>query len=488
MKIHFKIYIIVAFLLCCLTCLSSFSLAKAVWEDYLKEGIIGEVFGREVSGQEFGYFLKTAFLLTRSGEQDRPGEEAVQEAWQNLIFRQEAGKLDITVSPEELKEELKRLLSEKYIEYGTNKYHIWVITQLKEDIDAFERRIEDLLIINKFMGLKTNPKVSVTKEEMKQKFLNQYNSFESEYIKFDSKEEAKEFLEKVRKNPRLWKDTYTEKKTEGQKGASWINIMSLEALIDLWKIPKNDAYRIFSHNKGEFVVASFYYGDGVFRLLYKREADMEKYNEKKKKYYRDMLTTVKKRKLIKDYFQDLLERANYKDYVAEAKRAAKIKELKKKSLIVIETSSGSVELRLFPEIAPLACENFVGLAKKSYYDGMLFHRVIKDFMIQSGDPAGTGMGGESIWGKPFVDEVSDELVFDRPGLLAMANSGPNTNTSQFFITVKPVPHLNKKHTIFGEVISGFDIVKKISNFTTDAKSKPKEEQKIIKVYLKENNE
>lgn len=105
-------------------------------------------------------------------------------------------------------------------------------------------------------------------------------------------------------------------------------------------------------------------------------------------------------------------------------------------------------------------------------------------MIQGGDPEGTGSGGESIWGEPFQDEVSDELVFDRPGLLAMANSGANTNASQFFITVKPTPHLNKKHTIFGEVVHGFDIVEKISSSAVDANNKPLEEQKIIKAHIK----
>ena len=484
MKFQLKNYL-VAFLLYCVTCLNFVLVAEAAGEDYLKANMVGEVFGREVSSQEFSYYLKTASLFTRLGEQDRPDEEIVQEAWQNLIFRQEAGELNITVSREELREELNRLLSEKGIEYGTEDYYAFVIMQLNEDAGVFERRIENLLIINKFMKFKTNPEVLVTEEEMKQKFLNQYNSFESEYIRFENEEEAEEFFKKVKQNPRFWKDTYTEKKAEGQKGAAWINVMSLEALIDLWKIPKDDAYRILSHKEGEFIVAKFFYGDAVFRLLRKKEADMEKYNEKKKEYYRKMLTMVKKRKLVKDYFEGLLERANYRDYVAEEKRAVKIEELKKKSLIVLKTTSGSIELKLFPDTAPKACENFIGLVEKGYYNGLLFHRVIKDFMIQGGDPTGTGTGGESIWGKPFQDEVSDELVFDRPGLLAMANSGPNTNKSQFFITVKPTPHLNKKHTIFGEVVHGFDVVEKISNSAVDAKGKPAEERKIIKAYLKE---
>jgi len=105
-------------------------------------------------------------------------------------------------------------------------------------------------------------------------------------------------------------------------------------------------------------------------------------------------------------------------------------------------------------------------------------------MIQGGDPTGTGMGGSSIWGAPFEDEVSANVKFDKPGLLAMANSGPNTNGSQFFITTAKTPWLNMKHTIFGEVISGYKVVEKIENTPTGSADKPKAEQKIIKAYLK----
>ena len=150
----------------------------------------------------------------------------------------------------------------------------------------------------------------------------------------------------------------------------------------------------------------------------------------------------------------------------------------------METTGGTIEIKLFPDIAPLACENFIGLVEKGYYDGLIFHRVIKDFMIQGGDPTGTGTGGDSIWGDPFVDEFSDQLKFDRPGLLAMANSGANTNKSQFFITVKPTPWLHRRHTIFGEVVSGMEAVRKIESSETDDQDKPKVEQKIIKAYLK----
>jgi len=152
--------------------------------------------------------------------------------------------------------------------------------------------------------------------------------------------------------------------------------------------------------------------------------------------------------------------------------------------VVLETNQGAIEIKLMPEIAPKACENFTKLVEKGYYDGMIFHRVIKNFMIQGGDPTGTGRGGESIWGKPFEDEVSAAVKFDQPGLLAMANAGPNTNASQFFITTAKTPWLSMKHTIFGEVVSGYDVVQKIENTAVDASDKPQEPQKIIKAYLK----
>lgn len=152
--------------------------------------------------------------------------------------------------------------------------------------------------------------------------------------------------------------------------------------------------------------------------------------------------------------------------------------------VVLETNQGNIEIKLMPDIAPRACENFIGLVEKGYYNGIIFHRVIKNFMIQGGDPTGTGMGGESIWGKAFEDEVMPGVGFDRPGILAMANAGPGTNGSQFFITTAKTPWLNMKHTIFGEVVSGYDVVQKIEGTAVDGNDRPKNEQKIIKAYIK----
>ena len=156
----------------------------------------------------------------------------------------------------------------------------------------------------------------------------------------------------------------------------------------------------------------------------------------------------------------------------------------KAPVVVLKTNRGDITLRLYPKAAPLAVENFTGLAKKGYYDGTLFHRVIKGFMIQGGDPTGTGRGGSSIWGKEFKNEYAPDLVFDRPYLLAMANRGPNTNGSQFFITVAPAPWLNGGYTIFGEVIEGQKVVDAINRTSTGPGDRPLDEQKILKAIVK----
>ncbi len=152
--------------------------------------------------------------------------------------------------------------------------------------------------------------------------------------------------------------------------------------------------------------------------------------------------------------------------------------------VVFETNLGKVELKMFPKIAPKTVENFTTHVKNGYYNGLIFHRIIAGFMIQGGDPTGTGRGGESIWKKKFEDEFAPNVVFDRPYILAMANSGRNTNGSQFFITLAPTPHLNGMHTIFGEVSAGKDIIRKLGAVTTGAMDRPMFEQKIIKAYIK----
>ncbi len=160
------------------------------------------------------------------------------------------------------------------------------------------------------------------------------------------------------------------------------------------------------------------------------------------------------------------------------------KTMSNKPVVVLETTQGNIEITLMKDVAPKACENFMELVKKNYYNGIIFHRVIKGFMIQGGDPTGTGRGGESHFGNPFEDECVEHVSFDKKGLLAMANSGPHTNGSQFFITTEKTPWLHGKHTIFGEITSGYDVAEKIENTKTGAMDKPIEEQQIIKAYIK----
>jgi len=126
--------------------------------------------------------------------------------------------------------------------------------------------------------------------------------------------------------------------------------------------------------------------------------------------------------------------------------------------IKIKTDKGDIELTLLASKTPVTVANFLNLASKKYYDGLKFHRVISDFMVQGGDPTGTGAGGP---GYKFEDEFTSDLKFDRAGLLAMANAGPRTNGSQFFITHVPTPHLNQKHTIFGTTTKGQDVINAI---------------------------
>ncbi|ENI8222474.1 peptidylprolyl isomerase [Listeria monocytogenes] len=174
------------------------------------------------------------------------------------------------------------------------------------------------------------------------------------------------------------------------------------------------------------------------------------------------------------------------------------------------TNRGTIRIKLFPEIAPKTVENFVTHSKNGYYDGLIFHRVIPEFMIQGGDPDGRGTGGECIWGESFEDEFSTE-AFNLRGALSMANAGPNTNGSQFFIVQKPdmpadmlgqmeqagfpveiieaykqggTPWLDGRHTVFGHVIEGMDVVDEIANLPTGMQDKPVNDVVIEKINIK----
>ncbi|KAF9698347.1 Peptidyl-prolyl cis-trans isomerase-like 1 [Ascochyta clinopodiicola] len=151
--------------------------------------------------------------------------------------------------------------------------------------------------------------------------------------------------------------------------------------------------------------------------------------------------------------------------------------------VALDTTIGLITVELYNDHAPKTCKNFATLAQRNYFNDLIFHRIIPNFMIQGGDPTGTGRGGESIYGEKFEDEISPALKHTGAGILSMANSGPNTNGSQFFITLAPTPWLDGKHTIFGRVKSGMQAVKKLGLVKTDREDKPVEEVKILKAYI-----
>ncbi len=166
---------------------------------------------------------------------------------------------------------------------------------------------------------------------------------------------------------------------------------------------------------------------------------------------------------------------------SQKKEKQKMKE--KQTVAVIQTNMGTIEIELFSKQTPKTVENFVGLANKGYYNGVIFHRVIDKFMIQGGDPTGTGRGGESFWGGKFEDEIVPNLKHDSEGVLSMANAGPNTNGSQFFITLVPTPWLDGKHTVFGRVIKGMEIVRAIGKVQTNQQDRPLKDVVMEKVTI-----
>lgn len=177
------------------------------------------------------------------------------------------------------------------------------------------------------------------------------------------------------------------------------------------------------------------------------------------------------------------EKPNKDDIIAATEGSSVTRKLHE--ACILHTSLGDVHMKLFPKECPKTVENFCVHAMNGYYNGHIFHRVIKQFMVQTGDPTGTGTGGDSIWGHEFEDEFHPTLKHDKPYTLSMANAGKNTNGSQFFITVIPCPWLDNKHTVFGRVVKGMEVVQNISNVKTNAKTdKPFDDVKIVSVSLK----
>lgn len=172
---------------------------------------------------------------------------------------------------------------------------------------------------------------------------------------------------------------------------------------------------------------------------------------------------------------------NEKPTLLNPKKAGQAKTAESGTAAILHTTYGDIHIRLFPDAAPKAVENFVTHSKRGYYNNTIFHRVIRKFMIQCGDPLGDGTGGESIWGREFEDEFST-LKHDKPYTVSMANAGPNTNGSQFFITTEKTSWLDNKHTIFGRAVQGLDVIHKIEN-TRVYKEKPEEDIKILNIDI-----
>ena len=156
----------------------------------------------------------------------------------------------------------------------------------------------------------------------------------------------------------------------------------------------------------------------------------------------------------------------------------------RKAYVALHTSKGDLNLELHADLVPRTCQNFLLLAARGYYNGVVFHRSIRNFMLQGGDPTGTGRGGESAWGKNFADEFVQSLSHSGRGVVSMANAGPHTNGSQFFILYKSAPHLDKKHTIFGRVVGGMDTtLSALERVPTDADDRPAEELRIESISV-----
>ncbi|KIM84335.1 hypothetical protein PILCRDRAFT_818682 [Piloderma croceum F 1598] len=155
--------------------------------------------------------------------------------------------------------------------------------------------------------------------------------------------------------------------------------------------------------------------------------------------------------------------------------------------VTLHTTAGDLKIEVFCEAVPKAAENFLALCASNYYDGCIFHRNIKGFMVQTGDPSGSGKGGQSIWGETFADELRSTLKFNARGVVAMANSGPNTNKSQFFITYSKQPHLDTKYTIFGKVIDGADsALDAMERVPVNNKNRPLSEIKLTHITIHAN--
>lgn len=194
----------------------------------------------------------------------------------------------------------------------------------------------------------------------------------------------------------------------------------------------------------------------------------------------DVKNEVKKTDSVKTQTTQTQNEVKKDSIKTETKDSETKKDDKKLDYVKFETSMGTFKAKLFSKEAPITTENFRSLVEKGFYNGIIFHRIIDGFMIQGGDPTGTGRGGS---GTTIKDEFGPGLKHSKKGILSMANAGPNTGTSQFFITLAPTPHLDGKHAIFGEIVEGMSIVEKIGKVKTGSMDRPVEDVKMIKVTM-----
>ncbi|MGV8019342.1 MAG: peptidylprolyl isomerase [Ignavibacteria bacterium] len=194
----------------------------------------------------------------------------------------------------------------------------------------------------------------------------------------------------------------------------------------------------------------------------------------------DVKNEVKKTDSVKTQTTQTQNEVKKDSLKTETKDSETKKDDKKLDYVKFETSMGTFKAKLFSKEAPITTENFRSLVEKGFYNGIIFHRIIDGFMIQGGDPTGTGRGGS---GTTIKDEFGPGLKHSKKGILSMANAGPNTGQSQFFITLAPTPHLDGKHAIFGEIVEGMSIVEKIGKVKTGSMDRPVEDVKMIKVTM-----
>ena len=214
---------------------------------------------------------------------------------------------------------------------------------------------------------------------------------------------------------------------------------------------------------------------------YKPEVKKEQKNEKADKFNAAHYSSGK---VAASFTSTAMTRETIHEAAIIEEDVVRYSRVKKKGYVRIVTNVGPLNLELHCELVPKPCENFMKLCQSGYYDGTVFHRSIKHFMVQGGDPTGTGEGGESYWKSPFADEFKPNLTHTGRGILSMANSGPNTNKSQFFITFRSCKHLDGKHSIFGRVVGGAEsTLTAIENVDTDNKDRPIEEIKIQKATV-----